>query len=95
MSITILKSISSKYCTCFGRLAVAMGYVDQAQLAAALRRQSTVTNQEHRFLATILFDSAWMTGQQVDEVLNALSKELQQNDAEDLGARYFAVSDQF
>lgn len=76
MSAEIRKKISGKYEHHFGQTALAMGFISEAQLEEALRRQAEEdrTGQRHRLLGTILFEKDWMTGDQIELVLNKMLK---------------------
>jgi len=78
------KKLSSKYCARFGRIAVEMRFISEAQLSDAVRIQiaEAVSDDELRLLATVLFDLSWMTSEQTEQVLNALAKRSQQDDAD-------------
>lgn len=80
MSSDIRKEISGKYEQRFGQTAVAMGFVSKAQLEEALRRQAEEdhSGQRHRLLGTILFEKDWMTGDQIEAVLNSLLKRMRE-----------------
>ena len=84
MSAEILKKISGKYEHHFGQTALAMGFISEAQLEEALHRQAEEdhTGQRHRLLGAILFEKDWMTGDQIDLVLNRLLKEMRKNTEE-------------
>ena len=64
MSAEIQKKISGKYEHHFGQTALAMGFISEAQLEEALRRQADEdrSGQRHRLLGAILFEKDWMTG---------------------------------
>ena len=84
MSAEILKKISGKYEHHFGQTALAMGFISEAQLEEALHRQAEEdhTGQRHRLLGAILFEKDWMSGDQIDLVLNRLLKEMRENTEE-------------
>ena len=72
------KDISDKYCPRFGQIAVEKGFITPQQLVTALRIQDddSRAGRPHRYLGVILFDSDWMTGEQIDEVLTTLFRRL-------------------
>ena len=78
MASEIRKKISGKYEPRFGQTAVTMGFVSEAQLADALRSQSEEdrSGRSHRLLGAILFEKEWMTGDQIEIVLNSLLKSM-------------------
>ena len=84
MSAEILKKISGKYEHHFGQTALAMGFISEAQLEEALHRQAEEdhTGQRHRLLGAILFEKDWMSGDQIDLVLNSLLKGMRENTEE-------------
>jgi hypothetical protein len=80
MSADVFKQMSQKYCPRFGELAVAMGFITGAQLDAALRVQvdDEAAGRPHRLLGVILFDRDWMSGEQIERVLDALFRSLRE-----------------
>ena len=76
MATDILKTISDKYCPRFGQIAIEMGFITEAQLKDALCVQvdEELSGKKHRLLGTILFDKNMMTSDQIERVMNALSK---------------------
>ncbi len=69
------KDISEKYCFRFGKLAVEMGFITEAQLKDAIIEQledNLLETPHHRMLGLILFEKEWITPQQIDLVLNEL-----------------------
>jgi hypothetical protein len=80
MSADVFKQMSQKYCPRFGELAVAMGFITGAQLDAALRMQADdeAAGRPHRLLGVILFDRDWMSGEQIERVLDALFRSLRE-----------------
>ena len=84
MSAEILKKISGKYEHHFGQTALAMGFISEAQLEEALHCQAEEdhTGQRHRLLGAILFEKDWMSGDQIDLVLNSLLKGMRENTEE-------------
>lgn len=73
-----LKDISRKYCPRFGQLAVEMGFITESQLKESLASQihDELSGRGHRLLGAILFNNDWMSGAQIDQVLNALAKNM-------------------
>ena len=76
--MNIGKAISGKYEHRFGQTAVGLGFISEARLREALQCQADEdrSNQPHRLLGTILFDKEWMTGDQIEKVLNTLLKNM-------------------
>lgn len=92
----IPRNISSKYCSRFGRIAVEIGFITEAQMVDALRSQGSEEVHAHglRLLATILFDKGWMTSEQIDQVLNTLLKQVRLDEAGQDDTRPFQTFDQ-
>ena len=80
MPAEIRKKISGKYEHHFGQTALAMGFISEAQLEEALHRQAEEdrSGHRHRLLGAILFEKDWMTGDQIDLVLNKLLKRMRE-----------------
>lgn len=78
MTNNSLKDVSRKYCPRFGQLAVEMGFITESQLKEALASQihDELCGRGHRLLGAILFDNDWMSGAQIDQVLNALAQKM-------------------
>lgn len=74
MATDILKTISDKYCPRFGQIAIEMGFITEAQLKEALCIQvdDELSGKMRRLLGSILFAKDLMTGDQIDQVLNAV-----------------------
>jgi hypothetical protein len=82
MAADILKTISDKYCPRFGQTAVEMGFITESRLKEALCLQvdDELSGKKHRLLGSILFDRDWMTSDQIEQVMNALSKNTRQGE---------------
>ena len=78
MTTNSLKDISRRYCPRFGQLAVEMGFITESQLKEALASQihDEISGHGHRLLGAILFDNDWMSGAQIDQVLNVLAENM-------------------
>lgn len=89
MSTGTLKNISHKYCPRFGQIAVEMGFITEAQLKEALCCQidEELSGQGHRLLGAVLFSKKWMTGDQIEQVLNTLLKRMRLDDADNGNTR--------
>jgi hypothetical protein len=68
--------LTDEYCFRFGQIAVEKGFITKEQLKQALSEQvdDDVANRRHRLIGTILFEKDWITPQQIDTVLNAMSR---------------------
>ena len=77
-----LKTISDKYCPRFGKTAFEMGFITEAQLKEALCIQvdDELSGKKHRLLGSILFDKNMMTSDQIERVMNVLSKVARQEE---------------
>ena len=80
MTDDVRKKISQKYCPRFGQIAVELGFINEAQLAAALARQvhQELDGQGHRLLGEILFEQEWMSAPQIDHVMTTLFKRMRE-----------------
>jgi hypothetical protein len=69
-----IKKPSRQYCSQFGKIAVGKGFVTAAQLKIALDEQVeySLSNRRHRFVGCILFEHGWITGKQIDIIVNEL-----------------------
>ncbi len=76
MENNIGKSISQKFCTRFGMIAVSKGYVTADQLKEALTEQAddNISDRPHRLIGRIFFERGWITDEQIDLVLNELER---------------------
>ncbi len=76
------KKISQKYCPRFGQIAVESGFIDEAQLAAALASQvhQELNGQGHRWLGEILFEKEWMSAAQVEQVMTELFRRMRKEE---------------
>lgn len=83
MTAGTLKSISDKYCPRFGQTAVEMKFITEAQLKEALccQVEEELSGRGRRLLGAILFGKEWMTGDQIEQVMNALLKSMRQEEA--------------
>lgn len=79
------KQISDKYCPRFGQTAVEKGYISAERLKDAVNIQidEEISGQKHRLLGTILFEKNWMTGDQIETVLNLLLKQMRNEKKEE------------
>jgi hypothetical protein len=70
------KNLSGEYSPQFGQIAVDMGFVTAMQLKEALVEQveDDFSNKPHRFIGRILSEHGWITSEQIDIVLDILSK---------------------
>ncbi len=70
------KNLSGEYSPQFGQIAVDMGFVTAMQLKEALVEQveDDLSNKPHRFIGRILFEHGWITSEQINIVLDILSK---------------------
>lgn len=75
-------SISDKYCPRFGQLAVEMKFITPDQLKEALCYQieEELAGKKRRLLGAILYSKDWMTSDQIEQVMNALLKQMRQED---------------
>ncbi len=69
-------NLSSEYRPQFGQIAVNLGFVTEKQLKEALVEQveDDLSNKPHRFIGRILFEHGWITSEQINTVLDILSK---------------------
>ncbi len=76
MKNDIDKELSRKYCLRFGQIAAALGFITVEQLKEALIEQveDDLSNRRHRLIGEILFEKDWMTFEQIEIVLNKLSR---------------------
>ena len=76
MENDIGKSISKKFCTRFGMIAVSKGFVTADQLKEALTEQAddNISGRPNRLIGRIFFEKGWMTDEQIDLVLNELER---------------------
>lgn len=76
------QKISRKYCPRFGQIAVESGFINEAQLAAALASQvhQELNGQEHRWLGEILFEKEWMSAAQIEQVMTELFRRMRQEE---------------
>ncbi len=74
MEKDVNKTFSKKYFHPFGKFAVDKGFVTSEQLKLALEEQAedVFSNKPHRFMGSILFEHGWITGKQIDNVVNEL-----------------------
>jgi hypothetical protein len=70
--------LTKEYCFRFGQIAVEKGFITIEQLKKALSEQvdDDVANKRHKLIGTILFEKDWITSQQIDIVLNELSRNI-------------------
>jgi hypothetical protein len=70
------RRVMEEYCFRFGQIAVEKGFITREQLKQALSEQidDNIANRRHRLIGTILFEKDWITPQQIDIVLNAMSR---------------------
>ncbi|MBI5658113.1 MAG: hypothetical protein HZC43_00860 [Nitrosomonadales bacterium] len=82
MTTGSLKSISDKYCPRFGQTAVEMKFITEAQLKEALccQIEEELSGQGRRLVGAILFGREWMTGDQIEQVMNALLKRMRREE---------------
>lgn len=82
MPANALKEVSDKYCPRFGQVAVEMKFITDAQLKEALccQIEEELSGQGRRLLGAILFGKEWMTGEQIEQVMNVLLKRMRQED---------------
>lgn len=78
MTAGTLQGISDKYCPRFGQMAVEMKFITEAQLKEALccQIEEELAGKGRRLLGAILFGKEWMTGDQIEQVMNALLKKM-------------------
>ncbi len=70
----VYKNLSKEHSPQFGKVAVDMGFITAEQLTEALAEQAedSLSNKPHRFMGSILFEHGWITGKQIDNVVNEL-----------------------
>ncbi len=70
----VYKNLSKEHSPQFGKIAVDKGFVTAEQLKLALEKQAedNFSNKPHRFMGSILFEHGWITGKQIDNVVNEL-----------------------
>ncbi len=68
----VYKNLSKKHSPQFGKIAVDKGFVTAEQLKIALVEQveDVFSNKPHRFMGSILLEHGWITGKQIDNVVN-------------------------
>jgi hypothetical protein len=73
------RELSTKYCHRFGKIAVDRGFVSAEQVKEAISEQldDDFSNRRHRLIGEIMFLKGWMTFKQIEEVMIALSKDVQ------------------
>ncbi len=69
-------NLSREYRPQFGQIAVDLRFVTEKQLKEALVEQveDDLSNKPHRFIGRILFEHGWLTSEQINIVLDILSK---------------------
>lgn len=77
MADDVDRELSEKYCPRFAEIAVKKGYVKPDQAKEALNQQidDDINNRPHRLIGSILLENAWMTPQQIEDVLNEMFKQ--------------------
>jgi hypothetical protein len=82
MTDDMRKKISQKYCPRFGQIAVESGFIDKAQLTAALALQvhQELDGLGHRLLGEILFEKEWMSAPQIDQVMTTLFRRMREEE---------------
>ncbi|WP_136416027.1 hypothetical protein [Herbaspirillum sp. ST 5-3] len=71
--------LSNVYSAQFGSVAVEMGFITEAQLQEAMAIHLCAKQQipgYTRLVPTILFEEGWMTAAQVEQVLDAILKDV-------------------
>lgn len=68
------RKYSGPYCSRFGTIAVALGYLTRSQLMHGLDIQvdDDLSGRPHRVIGAISFDQGWMTPSEIDLVLNGM-----------------------
>ncbi len=76
MEDDIYENLSGEYSPRFGQIAVDLGFVTEKQLKEALVEQveDDLSNKPHRFIGRIFFEHGWITSEQINIVLDILSK---------------------
>lgn len=78
MDESVRRQVSRKYCRRFGEIAIRLGFITEAQfLSAALecQRDDEWPERPYRPLGAILFEKDWMTGEEIDRVLDVLFRD--------------------
>jgi hypothetical protein len=70
------KNLSMEYSPQFGQIAVDLGFITGKQLKEVLVEQieDDLSSKPHRFIGRILFEHGWITSEQINIVLDMLSK---------------------